>query len=491
MPSHLRITFRFLQLESHGRGEDGRPEWPPSPLRAFQALVAASIGRWTEPERVAAAERALRWLEARPAPTIVAARHRSMASHRTYVPDNVGDKVAGSWCRGNDADIAEYRTEKDIHAVALASEAVHYLYEADGVETHLETLRAAARAVTHLGWGIDMVVGDAETVEGTPTASAGEVVYVPRPAGRGRAWRTPVGGTLLDLARRHGEFLNRLAGELLQPVAPLRCFAWTSYHAASDTFGRPFLAFRIVDEEGRPRAFDAARRGPDVCAWLRHATAEAAEGWPFGPTDTLVHGHAPEGAAVGLRRISYLALPTLTPRRVEAIRRVIVTAPPECSDEIAWLDQRLAGQELRWAGRVVGFLEPLPIEDAVLDAYIGTSHTWSTVTPVICPGHDDRSPKKAQRLLEKAFRQAGIPAEAIAAIEWGDLGYRAGLALAKTYRLPDKIKGPAYHVRVTFHRAFRGPLAIGSGRHRGIGVFAREREVLVPRAPDVELSTTK
>lgn len=68
---------------------------------------------------------------------------------------------------------------------------------------------------------------------------------------------------------------------------------------------------------------------------------------------------------------------------------------------------------------------------------------------------------------------------------------RSGLALAKAYRLPDKIKGPAYHVRVTFHRAFRGPLAIGSGRHRGIGVFAREREVLVPRGPQAELSTTK
>lgn len=485
MSSQLRITFRFLQLESHGRGEDGRPEWPPSPLRAFQALVAASIGRWIEPDRVAAAERALRWLEGRPAPAIIASRHRVMASHRTYVPDNVGDRVAASWCRGNDADIAEYRTEKDIHGVALASEAVHYLFDAEGVGEHLGTLRAATRAVTHLGWGIDMVVGDAELVDGPPRANADEIVYLPRAAGSGRAWRTPIAGTLGDLARRHGEFLNRLSGELLRPVAPLRCFAWTGYHVASDTLGRPFLAFRVVDSEGRARAFDAARRGPDVCAWLRHATAAAADGWPFGPTETLVHGHAPKGAPGP--RISYLALPTLTPRRVEAIRRVVVTAPSECADEIAWLDQRLAGQELRWAGRLVGFLEPLPVEDPVLEAYIGSSHTWSTVTPVVCPGYDDRSPKKAQRLLEKAFRQAGIPAEAIAAVQWGDVGYRPGVSHAKSYRLPDKITGVPYHVRVTFHRALRGPLAVGSGRHRGVGLFAREREVLAqpPRAPDV------
>lgn len=484
MPSpSLRITFRFLQLESHGRGEDGRPEWPPSPLRMFQALVAASLGRWVESDRRAAAERALHWLEGRPAPTIVAGGHRPMASHRTYVPDNVGDKVAGSWSRGNDADIAEYRTEKDIHAVALASEAVHYFYEVEaGVDDHADTLREAARSVTHLGWGIDMVVGDAQLVDGGPRATGEEVVYVPGVADRGRAWRTPVEGTLDDLSRRHREFLDRLSGDILRPVAPLRRFTWTGYRRASEGSARPFIAFRIVDHQGRVLAFDGARRGPDVCAWLRHATSTVAKGWPFGPTDILVHGHVP-ASSEKTRRLSYLALPTLTPRRVDSIRRVLVAGTVECRDEIDWLEQRLAGQELVWADRVVGFLEPLAQEDAVLEAYVGVAHTWSTVTPVVCPGYDDRSPAKTQRLLEKAFAQAGIPSEAIAAIEWSGVGYRAGVTLASRYRVPDKVKGPAYHVRVTFHQPFRGPLAIGSGRHRGVGLFAREQGGPAQRVP--------
>ena len=48
MNSFLCITIRFLQPYAHGRGEEGEPEWPPSPLRVLQALVAAGAGRWNE-----------------------------------------------------------------------------------------------------------------------------------------------------------------------------------------------------------------------------------------------------------------------------------------------------------------------------------------------------------------------------------------------------------------------------------------------------------
>src|SRR5262245_13844583 len=72
MPRYFCLTIRFLQPYSHGRGEDGQPEWPPSPLRAFQALVAAAASRWNERVRVNHAAPALQWLERLPAPTIIA-----------------------------------------------------------------------------------------------------------------------------------------------------------------------------------------------------------------------------------------------------------------------------------------------------------------------------------------------------------------------------------------------------------------------------------
>ena len=48
MQSYLCITVRFIQPFSHGRRDGDDLEWPPSPLRLFQALVASSAGLWNE-----------------------------------------------------------------------------------------------------------------------------------------------------------------------------------------------------------------------------------------------------------------------------------------------------------------------------------------------------------------------------------------------------------------------------------------------------------
>ncbi len=136
----------------HGRGDGGEPEWPPSPLRAFQALAAASAAHWNERAQLQRALPALRWLECQPAPSLVAAvGQRSRTTYRLYVPDNVGDKVAGSWSRGGAASIADYRTEKDVCPTHLVcgGDAVHYLWALDDKDVeigkHGEVLFAAAQ----------------------------------------------------------------------------------------------------------------------------------------------------------------------------------------------------------------------------------------------------------------------------------------------------------------------------------------------------------
>ncbi len=48
MPYFFCITVRFLDSAFHGRGDRGKPEWPPSPLRLFLALIAAAAARWRE-----------------------------------------------------------------------------------------------------------------------------------------------------------------------------------------------------------------------------------------------------------------------------------------------------------------------------------------------------------------------------------------------------------------------------------------------------------
>ncbi len=41
MIRYLCISATFLDGRFHGRRDGGESEWPPSPLRLFQALVAA------------------------------------------------------------------------------------------------------------------------------------------------------------------------------------------------------------------------------------------------------------------------------------------------------------------------------------------------------------------------------------------------------------------------------------------------------------------
>jgi CRISPR-associated protein Csb2 len=477
MPSDLRITIHFLQPYSHGRGEDGSPEWPPSPLRMFQALVAAVAARGATDAR-AKALAALRWLERQPPPEIVAPAAHPATGYRLYVPDNVGDKVGQAWAVGRSADIADYRTEKDVFPMRLEGASLHYVFrDIEGVDEHIDALRAAARSVTHLGWGIDMVAADAAT---TAEPLEGERWIPGKRGGPSLRWCVP--GTFDALEQRHSQFLRRLEGGVFRPVSPLTAYVSVPYAKATDPTPRAIAPFRLVAPLTADRlSFEPARRARDIAAWVRHAVGELSEHWPFGEARSIVHGHDPrvgEGAASG-PRLSFLPLPTITPRRAEGIARVLVVPTQGLDAQTAWLRAHLAGQELIWRGRVIAMLEPLPESDWVLRQYVGKSDRWSTVTPVVLPGHDDHSRAKAERLIRKAFLQAGLAPELVDGIRelaWRQAGFRPGVEHASRYLPPDKVSGPRYHVRVRFPEKILGPLAVGSGRYRGVGVFAIDGE---------------
>lgn len=218
---------------------------------------------------------------------------------------------------------------------------------------------------------------------------------------------------------------------------------------------------------------------------VRSAVARAARnaGWPRERINTFVHGKSPDGArpASGDKspdRFAYLPLPTINPLRVDAIRRVLIAAPPHCFREIQWVRQALEFQELTSdsRGEIVGILSPLPVGDWVASQYVGSSTDWTTVTPVILPGHDGASSKKTLKLLARSIEQAGLSMDLFrgAEIEWRGVGFRPGVEMASRFLPPENLDGkPRYHLRLTLPRPLEGPLAIGGGRFRGFGVFSR------------------
>lgn len=538
MSQFLCVTVRFLQPFSHGRGEDAEPEWPPSPLRLFQALVAAAAARWNERQRIEYAQPALQWLAELGTPVVVAANGEpAPTKYRLYVPDNVGDKVAKSWVGGNSAaSIAEYRTEKDVRPVHLNGEAVHYLFpisDPAACEADFKVLQTAARSVTHLGWGVDMVAGNAELLSDTEAAKLVGERWQPTPDGSGTRLRVPIAGTLAKLMDKHEAFLNRLSGDGFRPVPPLTAFATVGYRRDTDSAPRPVVAFELrTPDFERFQPYCPMRRTPAVAGMVRHAVCELAEQMrPFGWTDAdinrFVHGHTADGTdrahgPAADDRFAYLPLPSLEHRGAGAVhvgqlRRVLVVAPPHRPEWATWA-RVLSGHELTpeeatapAALRLIDRPAAALGTDPNLRHYLRESCVWSTVTPVVLPGFDDpsgvrkrlseRDPSRAERdanekkrmldrldaevqkLLIRAFAHAGVPSGLLSAellergeagLEWREVGFRAGVGRSREYRLGSGPVYPRYHVRVRFARAVSGPLAVGNGRYRGLGLFAAE-----------------
>jgi len=163
MSDFLRVTIRFLQPTFHGRNDVAASEWPPSPLRLFQALVAASAARWNERLALHTAVPALTWLQELPPPVIVACSAApSEVPTLFYVPENSADGKANAW-KGGDIGAIVNRSEKVVIPVHLKGDTVHYLFPMSQPHSeHVTTLREAARSVTHLGWGIDLVTADVD-----------------------------------------------------------------------------------------------------------------------------------------------------------------------------------------------------------------------------------------------------------------------------------------------------------------------------------------
>ncbi|MFT3883280.1 MAG: type I-U CRISPR-associated protein Csb2 [Gemmatales bacterium] len=484
MPSNLVFTFRFLQPFSHGRGEGGEPEWPLSPLRLYQSLVSASAGRWNERHQLIYAVPALEWLASLQPPEVVAAAGiASDVPTQFYVPDNTTELLVPSWKRG-EVDKTPKRTEKVVRPTHLLDDTLHYLYVLpEGQCEHLETLKAVARSITHLGWGIDMVAADANIVSQPDADKLPGHRWHVVPQG-GVPLRVPKAGTLQDLMRKHQDFLDRISGDGFKPVPPLREFDVRQYHSdtapRTTSIQRPFAAFRLMSPSGEGNsAFRLLTGTRDVAGMMRNLLGETSRRFdiPHDEIETFIHGHrgkdAPVRGDAADRRLMFLPLPTISAyqNRVQAIRRVLVVGPIGSGRIMRQIQIRLGGEFLTHHGQPRAMLEQLS-SDGVLKHYTGTSAVWSTVTPCVFPGHHKGDLEKGNELAYRMFTDAGLPQPV--ELAWRSVGFRPGAELANRYQRPHHMNGSMYHLRVRFPRPLQGPLVLGAGRYRGFGLFAAE-----------------
>lgn len=485
-----------LTVHFHAPRYHGRPEWPPSPARLFQAVVAGVGPRLDE-----AALDALRWWEGKPPPVIAAPRQRPGAVLTRFVPNNDLDAK-----KGDPSLVAEIRVGKSEQPRLLdPGSPLIYAWEVDDPD-QARRIVALAQHLYQLGRGIDPAWAQAQLMEADQAeallgAHDGTVHRPTAGSGGEHVLPCPVPGTLDSLLRRHQAQGERFAVEgrgrsavrlFRQP--PKAFLRQVAYDAPATTF--EYVLHAVDRETGAVDAKTMASVPVGGVVGLVEAARD-------GAADRLRQalGDSPQlhGALVGRRpgeprvvatehRVRILPLPTIGHRHADgAIRRLLVEVPqaaPLRADDVAWA---FDGLELH-LGQASVVLVPA-IDPRMSRRYRQASREWRSITPVALPQQvarrridPDAGPPKGgpERLDEEgraraavatALRHAGVSAELRQVqVQREPLG-QPGSRAEHFHHPPRFSKHRLWHVAIELDREIPGPLALGDGRFLGLGVM--------------------
>ena len=486
MKQFLCISVTFLDTFFHGLGDGDNPEWPPSPMRLFQATLAGSRTgarklRWVGGDRSGLRD-AFLWLERQPAPEIITPAASLASAYTLFVPNNDSDAALNRQDRLTSKFVRPQRLDHSNEADGLQT--LHYLWDIPEVEwesscRHAEVLVQESRHLMALGWGIDQIMGRGAILT---SEEAGRLIGERwQPWGSdllgGNRLRVPIVGSLDDLEAVYESFCGQLDGDTYNPPKLLKQFAPVRYVRNTESPNRPYACFELP--EGIAFRQEATIQ---VAAMLRSLTCREQNRNDFRnqfdeDTEIYLAGHV-NGEKSTPPRFSYLPLPTIGHEYADGMIRRMLIVEPYGGDGLRarWAQRRLEGQALvddDRNGR--GQLSAIWRRSSpnLVKRYVGESQSWSTVTPVILPGYDDGKLIKAEKLFLQAVEQADLPTDGITDLTLRRAPFWPGSQHPRLYHRPRYLKRlPAWHVQLIFREPVSGPLAVGAGRHIGLGLMA-------------------
>lgn len=504
----LNVTFSFGRF--HGS------EFPPSPSRLFQALIAGSHRGIYVRQNAEARDRALDWLEHLASPVIEAYRIIPSGKDTGYFIPNNDDGVMKSYReKGKDPEILgrsswlglkesndfqircfthKKSTRKSMRAFVLREgDVVSYVWQFPNsrrCQANAEIVRAMARLVTHLGHGQDAVFVNCEILDdGYKTANASigaRVAFQPKEQ-KGGAWTVPRAGALAAYKKRYEEFLK--TGNSHTINVPLRQVNYVPENQID--LRCPYALFEMRDllNEDKFFSFDG-RDLRQPAAMVRHAVTEffeSSKGKNFKAhygedlISRKVYGHEPKAEGeqdrpVNHSHLAFIPISNLYPDG--RVRRVLLAGfgfesetEGDLFDDIVG---NLNGAEIKDNSEPVARLMQVQEynENKFFNQFYGqSSRLWRSVTPIILSGFNRRG-RKPEQLLYRALNQIEIENDAIESVAI----YRSPI-VPKTFRPMDyHLSGylnenPRYHAEIIFKRPVSGCLVIGRGRHTGFGLM--------------------
>ncbi len=488
----------MIAVHLHGDRWYGEGDWPPSPFRLFQALVAGAYsGRWRFEGDRSETDRTLVWLESLGAPLILAPRRKAGATVQYFVPNNDLDSVADDPRRSS-----EIRTPKVMRSAILETDDPFvYLWDIDEIESRPAALRRLCERLHTFGRGIDAAYATVrmeapETVREFIAAHRGSVS---RPSegsssSRGTILPCPQPGSLTSLHERFELTRYRFSPtgkgskakiefrqppkSIARPVLYDRLPRYLTFEFRELSGSTAFYPIRL------PLAVFAAKSVRDLAAErLRSA---------YDPNivDSFVIGR---GASLvdTFSRVRFVPLPSIGSRYTESsIRRISVELPSDCpveADDMRWA---ISGQQVTGLGSV-RLLEAVNNPMAYPYRIGRQARRWQTVTPAALPTQRIVGRNGALARLEsegaavfdvvQALRHADVRARPIDIRVQREPFSTKGLR-AEEFRADRFEARRLYHVDITFDRDVSGLLLIGDGRWLGLGLM-RAVDVDVVVAP--------
>lgn len=518
----LLISVRFHDGRYHGLREDNRTsEWPPSPGRLFQALVACAA----KGQSIGSHEQnALKWLEKLAPPIVCAPVEMPGQRFEHFMPNNDLD------AKGNDIErIGEVRAANKRYRPRLFNPDVPFLYawtfeKNDLSLRHAQSIVELAGRLYQLGRGVDMAwaVGEIlDTRELDPRlAEYRGVIYRPCEGGAGVELLCPQPGSLASLIKRYQQFSQRFeyrkeGGRLtviykkpdpprfqnIRYDSPCTYLLFDLRNTAKT--GAPFVIWPIercaelvitlrgeVDENGTPTS-GAAKKLWDA---LPDRHGEIAR--------VLIGREATE--ADKSRRVRILPLPSIGHAQVDrGIRRVLIEIPANCPlhrDDVAWA---FSGLEVSPAdfdsntGEIFYSPQLVPAQERDMLRHYGIetgepARTWRSVTPLALPESarrrridPERQREEAKNGSERRTEHERAAAAVLQALRHASI--RTPVWSIRAQREPFEAKGAhaeafaagtrfdkrrLWHVELNFVEPVCGPLVLGDGRYCGLGLMA-------------------
>jgi CRISPR-associated protein Csb2 len=502
------MSALVLHVRLHDGRYHGERDWPPSPARLFQALVAAAglSGPLRQWER-----EALEWLEEQGPPTIGAPPDsRAERGVLFYMPNNDSDRIEGDPLR-----MARIRTATKIFRPYFFDPTLPFVYawslgEAPGEEEYARRICTMAERLYQLGRGIDMAWAWGEVLDDGALdallATYPGRIYRPSAATSSTTLLCPGPGSLISLTRRYEAFGERFryvkeGGSVKvvfrRPPRPLfQSVAYDSppsrwlYELREPTAAGGFVPWPLE----RAYALVVRLRDAAVKRLTRAMPNQSAD------IGRALVGRKPDGsnACRPEDRVRIIPLPSIGHFHADRqIRRVLVEVPATCplrADDVRWAFSGLDIVDVE-TGEIQAVLARTDDKDFLRHyglADDGRHRKWRTMTPAALPEDARRRRIAPARMREEAkagLERAKEQTRAAAAVSQAlrHAGVRTGVETIRVQREPFEANGARveefaggtrfakerlWHVQIEFEQPVSGLLAIGDGRFLGLGVMA-------------------